>query len=57
MYVDAKQHFWIYGPLAYDWIDDSMVALRGDFLPKSLKPELESNDVQGCVAVQARARR
>jgi L-fuconolactonase len=57
MYVDANQHFWIYGLVACDRIDDLMAALRGDFLPKSLKPELESNDVQGCVAVQARARR
>lgn len=57
MHVDANQHFWIYSPVAYDWIDDSMVALRGDFLPKNLKPELESNDFQGSVAVQTRARR
>ncbi|HEY6765781.1 MAG TPA: hypothetical protein VI386_13500 [Candidatus Sulfotelmatobacter sp.] len=38
--------------VAYDWIDDSMVALRGDFLPKNLKPELERNDFPGSVAVQ-----
>jgi L-fuconolactonase len=57
MHVDANQHFWIYSPVAYDWIDDSMVALRGDFLAKNLKPELESNDFQGSVAVQTRARR
>jgi L-fuconolactonase len=54
MHIDAHQHFWIYSPSAYDWIDDSMAALRRDFLPEDLQPELESNDVQGSVAVQAR---
>jgi L-fuconolactonase len=31
-----------------------MAALRRDFLPEDLKPELERNGFQGCVAVQAR---
>jgi L-fuconolactonase len=54
MRIDAHQHFWIYDPREYDWIDDSMAALRGDFLPADLKPELEAAGFQGCVAVQAR---
>ena len=54
MHIDAHQHFWIYDRREYDWIDDSMVALRRDFLPADLKPELERNGFQGCVAVQAR---
>ncbi|MGC1449310.1 MAG: amidohydrolase family protein [Candidatus Sulfotelmatobacter sp.] len=54
MHIDAHQHFWIYNTSEYDWIDDSMAALRRDFLPEDLQPELESNDVQGSVAVQAR---
>ena len=33
MHIDAHQHFWIYDPREYDWIDDSMAALRRDFLP------------------------
>jgi L-fuconolactonase len=54
MYVDAHQHFWIYSPGEYGWIDDSMAALRRDFLPNDLKLELESSGFQGSVAVQAR---
>jgi L-fuconolactonase len=54
MHIDAHQHFWIYNTSEYDWIDDSMAALRRDFLPEDLQPELESNDVQGSVAVQTR---
>ncbi|HEY3973188.1 MAG TPA: amidohydrolase family protein [Candidatus Sulfotelmatobacter sp.] len=54
MHIDAHQHFWIYSPAEYAWIDDSMSALRKDFLPEDLKPELESNGFQGSIAVQAR---
>jgi L-fuconolactonase len=54
MHIDAHQHFWIYNPAEYDWIDDSMAALRRDFLPPDLHPELEGSDLQGSVAVQAR---
>ena len=54
MHIDAHQHFWIYNTSEYDWIDDSMAVLRRDFLPGDLQPELESNDVHGSVAVQAR---
>ena len=54
MHVDAHQHFWVYNPRDYDWIDDSMASLRRDFLPAGLKPELERGGFQGCVAVQAR---
>jgi L-fuconolactonase len=54
MHIDAHQHFWVYDPREYDWIDDSMTPLRRDFLPADLKPELEQSGFQGCVAVQAR---
>ena len=54
MYIDAHQHFWHYIPREYEWIDDSMASLRRDFLPADLKPELERNGFQGCIAVQAR---
>jgi len=56
MHIDAHQHFWIYDQREYGWIDDSMAALRRDFLPADLKSELEGNGFQGCVAVQARQR-
>jgi L-fuconolactonase len=54
MHIDAHQHFWIYDPPEYDWIDDSMAALRRDFLPQDLKPELAANHFQGSIAVQTR---
>jgi L-fuconolactonase len=44
----------MYDQREYGWIDDKMAALRRDFLPADLKPELERNGFQGCVAVQAR---
>jgi L-fuconolactonase len=54
MRIDAHQHFWIYNPRDYGWIDDSMAALRRDFLPADLKPELERTGFEGSIAVQAR---
>jgi len=54
IHIDAHQHFWIYSPAEYDWIDDSMPALRRNFLPEDLEPELENNDFQGSIAVQSR---
>jgi L-fuconolactonase len=54
MHIDAHQHFWIYGPREYGWIDDAMASLRRDFLPAGLKPELERSGFAGSVAVQAR---
>ena len=54
MHIDAHQHFWIYNLAEYGWIDESMAALRRDFLPSDLQPEMESNDFHGSVAVQAR---
>ena len=54
MHIDAHQHFWIYDPREYEWVDDSMAAIRRDFLPHDLKPELQHAGFQGSVAVQAR---
>lgn len=54
MRIDSHQHFWIYSPEEYDWIDESMAAIRRDFLPEHLKPQLERCGFQGSVAVQAR---
>src|SRR2546430_6760297 len=54
MHIDAHQHFWMYEQREYGWIDDAMTALRRDFLPADLKPELERSGFQGSVAVQAR---
>lgn len=54
MHIDAHQHFWIYNPDEYSWIDETMAALRRNFLPEDLQAELQSNEVYGSVAVQAR---
>ncbi len=52
--IDAHHHLWRYSPLEYDWIDDSMAALRRDFLPADLAQEMAAADVDGAVVVQAR---
>ena len=52
--IDAHQHFWRFNPGEYEWIDDSMAALRRDFLPGDLEPLLESAGFDACVAVQTR---
>jgi len=54
MHIDAHQHFWIYDPREYEWIDETMMPLRRDFLPVDLQHELEWEGFQGSVAVQAR---
>ncbi|UGU16602.1 amidohydrolase family protein [Sinomicrobium kalidii] len=53
MFIDAHQHFWQYDPERDAWIDDTMKVIRRDFMPSDLKPVLEANEMDGCVAVQA----
>jgi L-fuconolactonase len=52
--IDAHQHFWAYEARDYGWIDDSMSAIRRDFLPPQLKCEMDRAGVAGAIAVQAR---
>ena len=52
--IDSHQHFWRYDPVQYDWIDDSMAAIRRDFLPADLHCEMDRAGVRGSIAVQAR---
>lgn len=54
MRVDSHQHFWLYDPQEYGWIQDHMSVLRRDFLPGDLEPLLDRFDLDGSVAVQAR---
>jgi L-fucono-1,5-lactonase len=54
MRIDAHQHFWRYNPKEYEWIDDPLSALRRDFLPEHIEPELTRAGFDACVAVQAR---
>src|SRR5260221_6107907 len=52
--LDSHHHFWRYSPAEYGWIDDSRTALRRDFLPADLKPEIDVVGIEGVVSVQAR---
>ena len=52
--IDAHVHFWRYDAAEYEWIDESMAALRRDFLPPDAWQEMDAAGVAGCVAVQAR---
>lgn len=54
MKIDAHQHFWRYTPAEYDWIDESMRAIRTNFLPETLAPVLHAAGIDGTIAVQAR---
>jgi len=54
MHIDAHQHFWIHNNREFGWIDDSMAALRRNFLPEDLNPELRASGFQGSVVVQTR---
>jgi L-fuconolactonase len=53
MRLDAHQHYWIFDPQRDQWITDEMQVIRRDFLPADLQPELEKNQIQGTIAVQA----
>ena len=54
MIIDAHHHYWKYDPVAYDWIDNSMKAIRTDFLPHHLAATIQQADVEGVITVQAR---
>lgn len=53
MRIDSHQHFWKYNPVRDNWIDETMGDIRRDFLPLELKPVLDENNIDGCIAVQA----
>jgi L-fuconolactonase len=53
MRIDAHQHFWQYDSARDSWVTDEMAALRRDFGPADLEPELASAGIDGCIAVQA----
>jgi L-fuconolactonase len=52
--LDAHHHFWRYDPAAFGWIDEPLRAIRRDFLPADLAPELRAAGIDGVVSVQAR---
>lgn len=51
--LDSHQHFWIFDPIRDNWITEEMEVIRHDFLPPDLKPLLDANRIQACIAVQA----
>lgn len=53
--IDAHQHFWRYRAEAYPWIDAGMGVLQRDWLPQDLRPLLDAQGIDACIAVQARA--
>lgn len=54
MNLDSHQHFWIYQPAEYPWIQNHMDVLRRDFLPDNLAAEQTKARFDGSIAVQAR---
>ncbi|MEO8174003.1 MAG: amidohydrolase family protein [Sediminibacterium sp.] len=50
--IDSHQHFWKYDPVVHEWINDTMLVIRKDFLPGDLSPILQRNKIDGCVVVQ-----
>ena len=53
MKIDSHQHFWKYAASRDTWITDDMKVIQRDFLPDDLKPLLDANNFDGCIAVQA----
>ncbi len=51
--IDSHQHFWNYDAQKHSWMSDDMVTIKTDFTPEMLKKELDANNMDGCVAVQA----
>jgi L-fuconolactonase len=54
MRIDSHHHFWHYTDEEFDWIDESMKAIRKDFPPEQLKQTIREAGIDGVVSVQAR---
>jgi L-fuconolactonase len=52
--IDTHQHYWRYSAAEYDWIDESMAAIRRDFLPTDAKREMDAAAFHASVVVQVR---
>lgn len=53
MIIDSHQHFWTFDPIRDSWINEEMSVIQRNFYPEDLKPVLQQNGVDACVAVQA----
>jgi len=54
MKIDSHQHYWHFNTADYGWMGENMSAIKRDFLPEDLVPELSSIDFDGSIAVHAR---
>ena len=54
MNIDSHMHFWRYSRREYDWIDETLLPLRRDFLPADAAEVMRGAGMDACVAVQAR---
>jgi len=54
MRLDSHVHFWRYNDAEYAWIDETMAALRRDFMPDDALAVMQSAGMDACVAVQVR---
>jgi L-fucono-1,5-lactonase len=52
--LDSHQHFWRYDPADLPWISTDMAVLQADHLPSDLAPLLDTHQIDGTIAVQAR---
>ncbi|MGZ3758135.1 MAG: amidohydrolase family protein [Mucilaginibacter sp.] len=51
--IDTHQHFWQFDPVRDSWITEEMAVIQRDFMPQDLHEVLLSNEITGCIAVQA----
>lgn len=54
MRIDSHQHLWFYNEVDYGWITDELSKIRREFSPRDLQMELNANQFDGSIAVQAR---
>jgi L-fuconolactonase len=54
MRIDTHQHFWTFKPEHYTWIGADMAALRRDFGPADLEPQLRAAGIDATLLVEAR---
>lgn len=53
--IDAHQHFWQIARGDYDWMTDSVAAIRHDAMPQDLAPIIKQHQIDGTIIVQAAA--
>ena len=55
MIVDAHHHFWDPAAAEYPWLTDELAAIRRQFGPEDLAPELAAAGVEATILVQTRS--